>query len=91
MTHLEMIDDLRQTILRELKLEDVAAADITPDLILFGEGLGLDSLDAVELAVVLEKNYGVQFTDTQDVREAFATLNSLAAAVLRLQVGATKA
>lgn len=87
MTQQEMVSDLRETIIAGLKLEDINAADLTPDTTLFGDEseLGLDSLDAVELSVVLEKRYGVSFTNAGDVQQAFATLESLAVAVLRLQ------
>lgn len=93
MTQQEMIDDLRTALTQDLKLEDVNPEDITPHTVLFGDspGLGLDSLDAVELAVVLEKRYGVTFNDAEDVRQSFATLDSLASAVLRMQACATKA
>ena len=87
MTHEEMVDDLRTTLITGLKLEDVDPADLLPDTVLFGDGpgLGLDSLDAVELSVVLEKRYGVSFRDAEDVRGAFSSLGNLAAAVLQLQ------
>ena len=85
MTHQELIDDLRLVIITGLKLEGVNEEDITPHTILFGEGLGLDSLDAVELSVLLEKRYGVSFSDAENVRHAFASLDALATEVLRLQ------
>ena len=83
MTRQELIDDLRVAIIKGLKLEDVEPADISPDTILFGKGLGLDSLDAVELSVILEKRYGVSFRDAEAARQAFASLNSLADAILQ--------
>lgn len=83
MTRQELIDDLRMAIIKGLKLEDVEPADISPDTILFGKGLGLDSLDAVELSVILEKRYGVSFRDAEAARQAFASLNSLADAILQ--------
>jgi len=60
-------------------LEDVRAADIDPDASLFVEGLGLDSIDALEIGVALNKRYGVRLTaDSEDNRKHFASLRSLA-------------
>jgi acyl carrier protein len=60
-------------------LEDVRAEDIDPEAALFVEGLGLDSIDALEIGVALNKRYGVRLTaDSQDNRKHFASLRSLA-------------
>ncbi len=71
-------DELKQVIIDELKLEDVEADEITDEDMLFGEGLGLDSLDAVELVVVLKKKYGVDLEDMDKAREAFTSVKTLA-------------
>ncbi len=71
-------DELKQLIIDELKLEDVDAAEIADDDMLFGEGLGLDSLDAVELVVILKKKYGVDLEDMDEAREAFTSVKTLA-------------
>ncbi len=71
-------DELKQLIIDELKLEDVEAAEIADDDMLFGEGLGLDSLDAVELVVILKKKYGVDLEDMDEAREAFTSVKTLA-------------
>ena len=71
-------DELKQLIIDELKLEDVDAAEIADDDMLFGEGLGLDSLDAVELVVILKKKYGVDLEDMDEAREAFTSIKTLA-------------
>ncbi len=70
---------LKEALVRELNLQDVAAADIDDDEPLFGdEGLGLDSLDAVELVVMLEKRFGVHIDKMEEGREAFASISALA-------------
>lgn len=63
-------------------LEDVRADDIDPEAPLFVEGLGLDSIDALEIGVALNKRYGVRLTaDSEDNRKHFASLRNLAAFV----------
>jgi acyl carrier protein len=60
-------------------LEDVRAEDIDPEAPLFTEGLGLDSIDALEIGVALNKRYGVRLTaDSEDNRKHFASLRNLA-------------
>ncbi|RPH93245.1 MAG: acyl carrier protein [Lysobacterales bacterium] len=69
---------LAQLIVETLNLEDIAAAEIDPMTPLFGEGLGLDSIDALELALAISQHYGVQVrTEDDDVEQAFSTLGSL--------------
>lgn len=83
MTKNELVDDLRKRILAELPLEDVVEDDIQPDTLLFDQdGLGLDSLDAVELVVIIEKYYGVAINDPEIAKTAFKNLNVLADYVL---------
>ena len=69
---------LKEVIVEDLNLEEVSPADIGDDEILFGEGLGLDSLDAVELVVVVKRHFGVEIKDMTEGREAFASIASLA-------------
>lgn len=65
-----------------LNLEDTRPEDIDPDAALFGEGLGLDSIDALELALAISKQYGFQMrSDNEDNRRIFANLRALAAHV----------
>jgi acyl carrier protein len=68
---------LAQHIITGLNLEGVSPADIKPDAPLFGEGLGLDSIDALELAVVVERNYGLRIADMEQGKLAFASLAAL--------------
>jgi acyl carrier protein len=76
---LSLENDLKQLIIDELKLEDFTVDDIKNNEPLFGEGLGLDSLDAVELVVILKKHYKIDLEDMEKAREAFASIDSLAA------------
>lgn len=74
--------DIAQLIIDTLNLEDVTLDDIPPDLPLFGEGLGLDSVDALELALALQKRYDIRIaSDSKDARQHFTTVATLAAFV----------
>jgi acyl carrier protein len=69
---------LAELIVAAVNLEDVSADDIDPEAPLFNEGLGLDSIDALELALEISKQYGVQLrADDADNRRIFASLRSL--------------
>ncbi len=65
----------------------VAAEDIGDELALFGAGLGLDSVDALQLVVALDKNYGLKISDPVQAREILASVNSMAAAVHQARSG----
>lgn len=70
--------ELAELLVQTLNLEDVDAATIEPEEALFGEGLGLDSIDALELALAISQTYGVQLrSEDENTREAFANLRSL--------------
>ncbi|NLE87347.1 MAG: acyl carrier protein [Myxococcales bacterium] len=82
MTQTALETELTQLIVSALSLEDVDPASIDLDAPLFGEGLGLDSIDALELSVVLSRQYGVSIkSDDQKNREIFSSVRSLAAFV----------
>ena len=69
---------LAELIIESLNLEDVSAEDIGPEDALFGEGLGLDSIDALELALAITQNYAIQLkADDKNMQQAFGTLRSL--------------
>ncbi len=70
--------ELKLLIVETLRLEDVEADSIKDEDPLFGEGLGLDSIDALELVVAIEKHYGVLIEDEEVGVEAFASIDALA-------------
>jgi Phosphopantetheine attachment site. len=71
-------EKLKKIIVEELNLEEIQPEDIEDDAPLFGEGLGLDSLDVVELVVLLEKHFGVEVKNLDEGRDAFQSINALA-------------
>ena len=75
----ELISALKQQIIEKLKLSDIAPSDIDADAPLIGAGLGLDSIDTLELLVLLEREYGVTVPDISAGRQVFASVNSMAA------------
>jgi acyl carrier protein len=71
-------DEIKQLIIDVLQLEDVRPADIDSDAPLFVEGLGLDSIDALELGVAIHKRYGITLSaDSDDTRRHFASVRAL--------------
>ena len=83
----ELFDELKGHIVTDLELEDVEPSAIGTDDPLFVEGLGLDSMDAVELVVMLERHYGIQLTDMKTAKDAFSTVRSLATFVAENRTG----
>ncbi len=73
-----LIDQLKEQIIEQLNLEEVSKADINPDEPLFIEGLGLDSIDALELIVLLERNYGIKLEDPKQGKDIFHSVRSMA-------------
>lgn len=73
-----LIEKLKGEIIEQLNLEDVTPGDIDPDVPLFGEGLGLDSIDALELIVMLEKNYSLRIEDSKVGRKVFHSVRTMA-------------
>ncbi len=69
---------LAELLIEVLNLEDVETNEIEPDEPLFGDGLGLDSIDALEIALAISQTYGVEMkAEDENTKEAFATLKSL--------------
>ena len=82
MKHETFHEELKKLIIDTLVLEDVTASDIETDAPLFGEGLGLDSIDALEITMVLEERYGVILdNDPEKNQMIFESVRSLAAFV----------
>ena len=72
--------ELAQLLIDSLNLEDIQATDIDPDAPLFNDGLGLDSIDALELSLAIGKRYGFQLrSDNDENRRIFASLRALSA------------
>lgn len=75
----ELILKLKNEIIEVLNLEDMTPEDIDNDAPLFGDdGLGLDSIDALELIVLIEKNYGIKLKDPAQGKEIFKSINVMA-------------
>jgi len=72
-------DKLKEILIADLNLEELTPEDIDDNAPLFGEGLGLDSLDAVELVVIIQKHFGIEIKDMEEGREAFKSVVALAA------------
>ncbi|MDX1808685.1 MAG: phosphopantetheine-binding protein [Sulfurospirillaceae bacterium] len=69
---------LKEILIKNLKLEDIEPSDIEDDMALFGdEGLGLDSVDSIELVLTLEKEFGVKITDSKEYEKIFANVKTL--------------
>lgn len=77
-----LADELKQMIIDVLALEDIHIEDIDTDAPLFGDGLGLDSIDALELGLVLKKRYGIHLNaESAENKEHFKSIQSLVALV----------
>lgn len=74
----ELILELKNEIINALNLEELTVTDIDDNAPLFGEGLGLDSIDALELIVLLEKKYGIRLTDPAQGKEVFKSVAVMA-------------
>lgn len=70
--------ELKKSIIEQLNLEELTIDDIDNNDSLFGDGLGLDSIDALELIVLLEKEYGIKLTDPNQGKEIFVSINKMA-------------
>ena len=76
---MELKEELKGKMIEALNLEDIVITDLEDDAPLFGEeGLGLDSIDALELIVLLEKNYGIKISDPKEGKNIFKSVNVMA-------------
>lgn len=74
----ELTQELKERIISQLNLEDITVDDLQDDTPLFGDGLGLDSIDALELIVMLDKTYGIKLADPKEGRKVFETIQTMA-------------
>jgi len=75
----ELKQELKEKIIEQLNLEDIAIEEIADSDPLFGEGLGLDSIDALELIVMLDKDYGIKLADPKEGRKIFESIETMSA------------
>jgi len=71
--------ELKEKIIEQLNLEDIAVDEIGNGDPLFGDGLGLDSIDALELIVMLDKGYGIKLSDPKEGKNIFESIDTMAA------------
>ncbi|NQD69201.1 acyl carrier protein [Sphingobacterium shayense] len=74
----ELKEELKGKIIEVLNLEDITLTDIQDEDALFGEGLGLDSIDALELIVLMDKEYGIKLSDPKKGKIIFQSINTMA-------------
>ena len=74
----ELIKELKEEIIKALNLEEMTPEDIDENEALFGDGLGLDSIDALELIVLMEKKYGIKLAITSEGKSIFTSVASIA-------------
>lgn len=74
----ELKKELKEKIIAALNLEDLSIDDIKDEDMLFEEGLGLDSIDALELIIILDKDYGIKLTDPKDGKKIFQSIETMA-------------
>ncbi len=75
----DLKNTLKQQIIESLNLQGMTPADIDDTAPLFGDGLGLDSIDSLELMVLLERNYGIKIEDAREGRKVLESVESMAA------------
>lgn len=81
------MSDLKSQIVAQLNLQDVKPEDITNDQPLFGEGLGLDSIDALELIVLLQQNYKIKLSNAEEGPKVFRSVRTMAEYITEHQPG----
>lgn len=74
----DLKQELKEKIISQLNLEDIAIDEIADNDALFGDGLGLDSIDALELIVMLDKDYGIKLTDPKEGKKIFESIEVMA-------------
>ena len=74
----ELTQQLRQELIKQLNLEDMLPENFDDNTPLFGEGLGLDSIDSLELVVLMDRNYGLKLKDPKEGRHVFYSIRTMA-------------
>jgi len=74
----ELTTELKQELIKQLNLEEMLPPDFNENTPLFGEGLGLDSIDSLELVVLLDRNYGIKLKDPKEGRQIFYSIRTMA-------------
>ena len=74
----QLIQELKEHLIEELNLEEITAEEIDAEAPLFGDGLGLDSIDALEIILILEKYYGVKLSNSSEAKPVFYSVKTLA-------------
>jgi acyl carrier protein len=74
----ELVKELRQDLVKQLNLEEMLPENFDENTPLFGEGLGLDSIDSLELVVLLDRNYGLKLKDPKEGRNIFYSIRTMA-------------
>ncbi len=73
----QLKQELKQALIEALNLEDMTVADISNGEPLFGDGLGLDSIDALEIILILERNYGIRIANPEEAKGIFYSIDTL--------------
>ncbi len=79
----QLIQELKEHLIEELNLEEMTPEDIDAEAPLFGDGLGLDSIDALEIILILEKFYGVKLANSAEAKPIFYSVKTLAEYVMQ--------
>jgi acyl carrier protein len=74
---MDLKKEIKEKLIEQLNLVDLTPEDIVDDSPLFGEGLGLDSIDALEIIVLLDNDYGIRLTNPEQGKEVFYSINTL--------------
>jgi acyl carrier protein len=78
----ELTETVKKQVIQALNLEGMTPEDIVTEAPLFGEGLGLDSIDALELIVLMEKNYGIKISTAEEGKKVFYSIQSMVETIM---------
>jgi len=90
MTEEKLIEQLKTQIVESLTLEDISPSDFDADTPLFVEGLRLDSIDAIELILLLDKQYGIKIENPQQRREVLRSVRTMADLIMKKEKGGVR-